>query len=203
MNIVNGKPINIISALIGTGVERALVADSSTNALVLIDHPHHEIHSGKMFNAFHSASGKNDGDTINIYFKTPNTTTYCHCFMQWSSSGAAYGRIYEAPTVTSNTGTNAIVVVNSNRNSANASAAVDNATSPAANKYGIDVTVTAPGTTVNSSYSGSAKQFGGESRNENEYVLKSNTAYVFEVESDAAGLTLGMRIDWYEHTDAN
>lgn len=173
--------------------------DKITNAIMTVDYAHHEIHGGSSFLAFHSAGSKNDGDKINLYFKTPNTTTRLHAFLQWSASGAAYGRILEAPTVTANTGTNAQVVINRDRDSAKASTVVDNATSPAANKYGIDVTITNDGTKIFEEFSGAAKTANAAGRAESEIILKANTAYCFQVESDASTLVLFMLVSWYEH----
>jgi hypothetical protein len=178
-----------------------VTVDDSTHAITTVDYAHHEVHSGSFFAAFHSAGSKNDGTTINIYFKTPNTTKYIHSLVQYSASGAAYCRIREAPTVTANTGTNAIDIYNHNRTSTKASTVYDNATSPAAGKYGKDVTVTAGGTVIYEDYSGSARSFAAASRSNDEFILSPNTAYVFEVESDAAGLVLDLMVSWYEHTN--
>jgi hypothetical protein len=175
--------------------------DQATHALKAVDYAHSEIHKGAHFMAHYYATGKNDGETINIYLKTPNTTKWGHMVMQWSASGAAFGRIREAPTVTSNTGTNGQAINNNNRNVATASDMVDNATSPAAGKFGVDVTITAAGTIIYEEYAGAAKNQGGIGRNDEEIILDQNAAYVFEVESDAAGLTLSMNLLWYEHTN--
>lgn len=175
--------------------------DKATNSIQVVDYPHHEIHAGSYFLARHYASGKNDGDTINIYIKTSNTASWGHMFMRWSTSGAAYAFIQEAPTVTSNSGTNAQAIINHNRNSSDASLMLDNATTPAVNKYGKDVTIIVPGAIIWSDFSGSGRTSGGSGRNEDEIILKQNTAYCFIVESDAAGLTLSVLLDWYEHTN--
>ena len=183
---------------------RPVDVDDSTHALTTIDYPHHEIHSGSYYCAFHNASGKNDGTTINIYMKTPAATKYVHIFTEWSTSGSAYFNIREAPTVTANSGTNGNVPMNHNRNLiANASGVFDNATTPVVNRYGKDVTVTAPGTLIHQEYAGTGRTSGGANRNSDEFILLANTAYVFEVESDAAGLTLSMVCKYYEHTDKN
>ena len=174
-------------------------SDYTTNAVNSIDFGHHEIHAGDSFTKEHLAVSKNDGETINIYLKTANTAKWCHMFMGWSSGGAAYGRIYEAPTITANTGTNGQAVFNRNRNSTTISGVFDNATSPVVNKTGIDVTKTGDGTIIYTRYTGAAKKEGGEFRAENEFMLKPNTAYLFEVESDAAGITLSLYLNWYEH----
>lgn len=173
--------------------------DDVSGSKIWIDFPHHELHEGAAFTAFHAAGSKNDGDKINIYIKTPNTTTRLHMYTEWSASGAAYFRILEAPTVTANTGTNAVAVINRERNSSTASTVVDNATSPAANKYGKDVTITNDGTKVWEEFSGAAKSAAGSGRSTNEFILKANTAYCFEAESDASSLVLAMTLSWYEH----
>lgn len=180
-----------------------LQPDAVSDAAVVILYEHHEIHEGDAFLAHHSAGSKGDGDMINIYLKTPNTTKRLHMFAKWASSGAGYFRILEAPTVTANTGTNAVVAVNRERNSATTSTIVDNATTPAANKYGKDVTVTGNGTVLVEEFSGTAKTSAAEGRSDNEFILKANTAYVFQVESDAAGLTLWLNLNWYEHVRVN
>jgi hypothetical protein len=184
----------------GTNWQAARI-DTTTRSFQTIDYAHHEIHSGSSFVAKYYGTSKNDGQTINLYIKTPDTTKWGHMFFQWSASGAAYGRIYEAPTITANTGTNGQAILNHNRNSATTSVMSDNATTPAADKYGTDVTKTANGTIIYEEYAGAAKSQGGAGRNEDEYILKRNTAYLFEVESDAAGLTLSINMSWYEHID--
>ena len=180
---------------------RVYKADGITNAIQSIDYSHHEIHSGTFFNVSYYGTSKNDGQTINVYIKTPNTTKWGHLFFDWSCGGAAFGRMYEAPTITSNTGTNAQPIINHHRNVATTSDMLDNATSPAANCYGYDVTKTGNGTILYIEYAGAAKSEGGQGRNEHEIILKQNTAYLFEVESDASGLTLSLNLYWYEHTN--
>lgn len=175
--------------------------DKATNTIQTIDYAHHEIHAGSHFSCSYYATGKNDGQTINIYLKTPDTAKWGHMIFNWSASGAAFGRVREAPTVTANTGTNGQSIFNSNRNSATTSDMWDNAAVPVQGKFGYDVTVTAPGTIIYEEYAGAAKNQGGMGRNDEEIILDQNTAYVFEVESDAAGITLSMRLEWYEHTD--
>lgn len=188
--------LNTSAADILTNLEDS--TDSMSSAGVTIDLSHHEIHDGKHFVAWFSGTAKGDGDKLNIYLKAPNTTTRIHMFAQFSSSGAAYSRIRQAPTVTSDTGTNGVAIYNNDCNSANASTVYDNAASPAVNKVGNNVTVTAPGTVKYQDYAGTAKQIGTTARVDSEFILKQNTAYVFESESDAAGLALNIILKWYE-----
>ena len=191
--------VGTIKASNGTNSQEVR-ADTATRALEFIDYAHHEIHAGSHYTAFHSAEGKNAGTTINIYLKTPNTTKWFHMFSVWSASGAAYFRVYEAPTITANTGSHS-APINNNRNSLNLSAAIDNAAAPAANSISKDVTKTVDGTIILEEYAGTGKTVGGTVRNDAELILKQNTVYCFEVESDALGLTLSFILAWYEHTD--
>ena len=173
--------------------------DETSGGLITLDYAHHEIHEGDAFTQFHAAGSKNDGTSINMYFKTPDTAKRIHILMVWASTGAAYGRILEAPTVTGNTGSH-VTILNHRRDSTNTSGVLDNSTAQTVNKASKDVT-TSSGTTIYEEYSGAAKTSAGAGRNLAEYILNANTKYVFEVESDAASLVLSMALHWYEHTD--
>lgn len=175
--------------------------DTSTRSLQIIDYAHHEIHAGSSYHAFVYDNTAATGELVNIYIKTASTTKYCHMFAQWSSGGAAIFRIYEAPTITANTGTNGLAVINHNRNSSSASGCFDNATEPVVNKYGTGVTKTVDGTVLLVEYSGVGKTVTGSGRNESEYILLPNTVYLFEVIAIGNNIALNIGLDWYEHTD--
>ena len=170
--------------------------DEISQNLVVITELHHEVHTGDTYVVNYSATGKNAGQTINVYMKTGSKSL--HMVLGYSGSGAVYGRILEAAIVTANTGTNAQPVYNRNRNSGKTSNIYDNATSPAAGVVGVDVTVTGNGTIIYAEYSGAAKQVGGQGRDELEFVLKPNTPYVFQCESNAAGIVINLNLSWYE-----
>jgi hypothetical protein len=174
--------------------------DLSTRSFQTIDYAHHEIHAGSYYVVGHAAGSKGDGDKINIYLKTPDTASWVHMFVRWSASGAAYMRVLEGPTVTANTGTTQLVY-NRNRNSNNTTTVWNNATTPVQGSVMKDATVTNNGTMVYEEFSGAARTFGAASRNSEEIILKQNTVYIFEVESDAAGLVLDIDLDYYHHTD--
>jgi hypothetical protein len=175
--------------------------DASTRSIQTIDYAHHEIHGGSSFHAFVYDDTAATGELVNIYIKTANTTKYCHSFAQWSSGGAGIFRIHEAPTITTNTGTNGVSIINHNRNSSTTSGCFDNATTPVVNKYGTGVTKTGEGTVLLIEYSGVGKSISGTGRNESEYILKPNTVYVFELIAIGNNIALGIGLDWYEHTD--
>jgi len=182
------------------GTFQPLILDKMTNTLAAISYEHHEIHDGHMFSASHYNASVAAVGTINVYIKTPATAPFCHAFAQWQSGGAASFRIYEAPTITANTGTNGQTPINHNRNSINPSGVFDNATVPVANRYGIDVTKTADGTAFPVEYDGIGKQQAGGQRGENEYIFLPNTVYLFEVTAVGNNITLALQINWYEHT---
>ena len=175
--------------------------DKSTNTLQTIDYAHHEIHAGSSFYAKHYSASVATGNKINLYIKTKSSAPFCHMFAQWASGGGAIFRIYEAPTITTNTGTNGQAILNRNRNSGTASGCFDNATTPVVNKYGVDVTKTVDGTIIVLQYAGVGKTMGTQSRNETEFVLLPDTVYLFEVEAVGNNIALSLELDWYEHTD--
>jgi len=180
--------------------------DSLSGSIQVIDFAHHKIHEGDSFCVSHTLTAKNDGTYLTIYLKTPNAEKSIHMFTQWASSGASYFRIREYPVVTANTGSSQLSV-NRNRNSTNISEALDNATVPIAGYAMTDVTISdrtadvagsKGGLIIWQEYDGIGKQMTGGNRNDSEFILKKNTPYVFELESDASGLVLNANLYWYE-----
>ena len=193
------RAVELSGLLAGDGKVYKIPVDTMTGALSTIDIAHHEIHEGETYQISHQGV-KNDGQTISAYLQTPNINTWAHILLNWSSGGAAFGRIYEAPTITANTGTSA-VAYNRNRNSANTSMVLNNATVPVAGACSTDATKTGDGTIIYTEYAGAGKQEGAMAREDHEFILKQNTKYLFEVESDAAGIQLSLNITWYEEAN--
>lgn len=197
----SGNEVGLAAAPVYVGPS-TISSNAATAAFLTIATDHAEVHDGDAYSTWWAATGKTTSQTVNIYLKTPNTTKNIHMIAAWAASGESIARIYEAPTITSNTGTNGITATNRNRNISDASGVLDNATSPAAGKVGRDVTKTADGTILYTEYAGAGKNFGGENRGEQEWVLKQNTVYLFEVESRVAGgISLNLFLAWYEHTN--
>ena len=190
------------------GDYRVPIIDYKTNALVRIRYVHHMIHAGVSFETHHTLTGKDDGTWLTIYMQTPNSEKEIHLFPQWQSSVAAYFRIREYPDVTGNTGTTGNVY-NRNRRSINTSAVRDNATAPAVNKVMTDVTIAdrtpatagvTGGLVIYREYDGTGKKISGGNKDDDERILKKDTPYVFELESDAASGILALQLWWYELT---
>ncbi len=185
------------------------ILDQTTHAAVGIDLAHAELHKGERFETWHTLTGINDGNYLTIYLKTANTDKLCHMFASWQSSGAAYFRIREAPVVTANTGSSK-AIFNKFRASTNTSGVFDNAATPIVNKCMTDVTIAnrtpaTPGVNgglvIYEEFDGIGKQTPGGNRELHERKLLKNTAYVYEIESDAAALVLSLQFDWYERLD--
>lgn len=184
--------------------------DPISNALVVIPSDHAEIHDGKSFTAIYTrTTAATAGHRSGIYLKTPNTSTRIHAVISFAASVASVFSICEAPTIAANVGTHTSVPYNRDRNSSEASVVINNATSPAANKYTtLDETqIAADGTFATGTVIRTAPILagsgpfasGGSERGEQEYILKANTAYIFLLTNSNATATVHyIYVDWYE-----
>lgn len=184
--------------------------DKITNALVGVTYAHHEIHGQRSFTAYYTiTTAATNAHRTGLYIKT-GTKRRFHCIFSFSASTAASFSICEAPTIAANTGSHGVVAYNRDRASVIASECYDNATAPAAGKF---TTLTeaqiagdgtwAVGTVIRTEpleVGSGPKPAGGVGRGTEEYILKSNTAYVALITNTAASAnTHHVLIDWYEH----
>lgn len=169
--------------------------DNITNALLVINNAHHEIHSGRAYTAEVVATG-GSGTKATITFTTPDTARWMHIIVHARSNVEAHYILGENPTITADTGTN-FIVCNRNRNSANVSGVIGTRIMEAENMTE-GATVTDYGTILKEIHFGNGK-VGGEVRGDDEWILKQNTTYVLEVVSEAASSDNMIEIDWYEH----
>jgi len=197
----------------GDGQTDDVRMDASTNTLQTIEYEHHEIHSGSSFSCFHQDNTPTDiNDRTIITFLTPNSTKYLHITVAASATAVAIARIREAPTYTDDAGVT-LAVHNRNRvGTPDATDVLDTSQSPdtagSATYYNHD-TANLPaedGTVLGEIPLGAStsptKSVGGLARAQQEWVLKPNTLYSFEVKSlDASANTHWIEVDWYEHTD--
>ena len=188
------------------------IVDSTTLALKGIDYAHAEIHSGDSFTAYYTeTTDGTDAHRSSIFMLTP-ATPYFHMVASFASSTPANFSINEGVTFDVNAGTNGVAVYNRRRVAGSGnSTCIDNATAGAANK----VTTLDEGEVNGGSYSAGTvlrtetlhvgtgpKAAGGASRDEQEYILKPSTKYVFMVTSTTAVVNIHhIYLDWYEHTD--
>ncbi len=169
------------------------ISDDKTGVITQLSFAHHEIHEGDAYQA-HKEGTQNNSGVIQFMIQTPDTNKEFHILTPHRSSGESNFKILEGITYTS--GGVAFVPVNKNRNSANTSdceACLVGAT-------GADPIVYSDGENIWEEHLGSGQTRGGESRENEEIILKRNTIYLFEFESESASNDLWMGAIWYEHT---
>lgn len=173
--------------------------DASTEAVIGIDYPHHEIHDGNAF-IINEAFDLSINNVIDVRITTPNTTKWSNFLLNFDTESEYEWYFYE-DVVISNPGI-AFTPINLNRNSLTASGMdvdiINNASLALAN---VDTDVTGA-TILMHGYSGSGKSEGGSGGLREEFILKQNTIYGFRGIANAAGWIHG-NMAWYEHTDKN
>ncbi len=175
--------------------------DPTTGAHSVLTYAHKAIHNGNHFVCFHSKESPSDGEKINMCFKIPEENKRPHLFLLGSSAGASVLRIIENPSITDNSGSS-LSIFNRRRENNNVSIILDISTNPdTANQVAKDVTFS-NGTTIYEEYFGSDKDAGGQSREDYEFVLKSEEEYIIEAEVQEAGLAyINIIATWYELED--
>lgn len=166
-------------------------SDKTTETLDTITYEHHEIHEGNSFHAhFYSGTVDTDG-TVELLISTPNTTKWIHALGIINSTKGALVEIYEGPT-TSADGTT-VTAYNRNRNS-NEGAVVVITDTP---------TISNDGTRLWLRHIGSEGKYTeyGETRGNNEWILRQNTKYLFRATSHEDANELMVGLNWYEHTN--
>ena len=172
--------------------------DASTEAQMIVDYEHHEIHSGSHF-IMNDAFDLSINNVLDIRITTPNTTKWPHALLEFDTETEYEYWLYE--TVTIDTVGTAFTPINSNRNSATASTvAIDVITNTSLANANADTGV-GGATVIWHGFAGSGRE-GGGGGGRNELILKQNTIYGFRAEAKAAGWIHG-ELHWYEHTDSN
>jgi hypothetical protein len=167
---------------------RKIEFDPMFKSLFTMDVTHHEIHESNSYTITGIKEALADGGTFFLTVITPNTTKWLHVIFQTSGLYQYYLRIYEGATV--NVSGAAVTAYNRNRNSANTSGGT----------FRHDDTYTDNGTLIFQKYVGTGSRDGGTTDQRTEFVLKQNTTYSFQLESDAANNILSGQLEFYEHT---
>jgi len=209
LNLESSGAVPVFS-LAGSKVEIATseglsLRDPTAKALRTITYPHSEIHSGSSYVVFNYDADFDKSSTLNMCFKTPDTSKWKHLVAVLSCTVPSVATILEAPTVTSGSGTPKIIY-NKNRNSSNISGALDIEDTPTAGKVSTNCTITDDGTLLLGEALGVGKGTLAIaiSRDISEFVLRQNTVYAFRITGTGV-LDNGIAsivLTWYEHTDA-
>lgn len=199
-NIIGGASAPTKSELVNDN-GNPLSIDLITRAQVGIDYAHHEIHAGSSYTATLNDNDLDNGDTMSVSFKTPDTAKYFHMVAIMSNTSSSLAEILEAPTVTNGSGVE-IPCINRNRNSDKVSGALSIEATPVESEVSTNATITADGTAIYSEYIGVGKEKGtSDTRSLSEFILKQNTIYSFRITGEADNGNASIILDWYEHTD--
>jgi len=172
-----------------------LDVDSVTNAIEIIDTPHHEIHEGDHF----YVSGYielNNLDTFYMKIVTPDTAKWGHLIFDIKSTGIC-STAFDEDATGGMTGGSSIIPLNNNRNSETVSGLV----------FTSGVTVATSYTTRLENDKWGAQGFkqtiGGGAGREDELLLKQNTTYLRSFISGADNNIVQYKSSWYEHENKN
>lgn len=177
--------------VLGVSIEKGLPTESVTSAVKQITVEHTNIHGGLFFE-YPLKVDIGAGEAYNISLKTPSNK-YIHYRNEKLSCSADKLTIslQELPTVVGGT---TVTAINHSRVSTNTSAMVI--------KTG--VTVSTAGTTISIGYIGGGtgvggSRSGGETSQENEYVLKTNSTYAVTLLNNSSTTnTVVVSPQWYE-----
>jgi hypothetical protein len=167
--------------------------EPTTNSVQVIDYAHGELHEGKHYQVFDTANLAKAG-VRNILLIASDSLRWPHTTLGVGTNDAAViVEFFEGATYSA-TGT-AAVTPNRNRNSVYT----------AGLRVFYTPTITGTGTaTLFRKALGSGKIAGGQARDDNEIILKQNTAYLLRItEGNVAATNINWEIDWYEHTNKN
>jgi hypothetical protein len=186
----------------GVGATHGIL-DLSSQQQVMIDSDHHELHNGRSYTAYVYDTDLDNAETLNICFKTPDTSSYVHVTKAVYNTVRSLFELLEAPTVTAGSGTDRDAV-NRRRTSSNTSDILSMAGTPAAGKYTYNATITNDGTLLLGETVGGGSgptSSSGVSRGMLEWVLKPNTIYAFRLTSLANDGNASIFLEWYAHPD--
>lgn len=175
----------------------------------MIDYPHHEVHGGSSFRADFVDISMSNTDTLILAFKTPTGTKRAHMTIQFDTLVGGHLKVWEAPTLDANSGTQQAILNRKRETSMTSSmlledtglgnpfTATDNVIS---NPTGL-----AGGTLLHEHYAwGKKEKFaGGGARDTEELILKPDTLYAVVFTAVGDSNAAQVFLDWYEHTDSN
>ena len=163
--------------------------DALTDVPIVIDYAHHETHDGNHYEAHIRTPVLGDGDTAEMFIRTPDTSVRCHFIASFSAELVAHADILESATVSLSG--SVVPFFNNDRNYSN----------------GSDVAVRSSPTLITSGTRIDALDFGGGKKGEsgglggsrNEWILKQGTVYILRMLSEAADNHGVIKAAWYEH----
>lgn len=166
--------------------------DSVSDAIMIVDYAHHEIHSGSHY-MYTDCLTMGNAATQDYLFTTPNTTKWSHLSFSFSGSAITGLDVYEGAD---RTGTTLQTIFNNNRNSANTSGNTIYKDTSGGTTNGTKIWCFKSGAAT-----GASVNAGASSSQDNEIILKQNTKYIFRLTSGTASNLVNLVLGWYEHTN--
>lgn len=181
--------------------------DVMTGLDINIPSDHSEIHKGSSFER-HIDSGNLAVASLNVAFKTVNSTEKAHMLFGHGMSDEILIEIFEGATWDQGSGS-ALDIHNHNRdNGATSTVILEDVNQPtftASDQVIKDVTNVAGGTVFENQYTynaGQGAKVEAETRSaEHEWVLKPNTTYVIRMTQTGGNCKMSIDLHWYEFTD--
>ena len=169
--------------------------DPATFNFKTILNDHAKIHESASYHTYVNASG-GSGTKATVSFTTPNTTTWIHLLIIARANVESFLTLGEGATITASSGVN-FTPYNRQRNSVNTSVLISAGSAGGAGNVTTGGAVTNFGTTLQLEHLGNNKM-GEESRGTSEWILKQNTTYAIELETEAASSEAFISLEWYE-----
>lgn len=159
--------------------------------LVQMSKPHAEIHVEKHYEAHINSPTLGDGGTVEMFFRTPDTSVRCHAVVAFGGELGGIGELRESATVSLSG--SVVTIFNNDRNSSNESTA----------QVRSSPTLITSGTQFAHFHIGGGFQGRdpGESGSRVEWILKQGTIYIFRYESVAASNEAEIEVAFYEETE--
>ena len=170
--------------------------DFTSEALITIDTSHHHIQHGYAFTVEHNNSN-GSGTKATISFTTPDTDTQCHLVASVRSNVEVFYTLHEGAVMAA---AGADYLARNLNRRVERKSEVTSAGSTGGDGYvTLGGTISSEDLILETIHFGSGK-LGGEGRSMREWVLKRNTTYALEVESEAASSEVTVEAHWYEIT---
>lgn len=168
--------------------------DEYSGSIRTVTFEHHEIHDGDHF-FIQDVVDLSLNDVLDMQFTTPDTDKYINFTFELECEAETEWYIYEGATILL-AGT-AVTPRNNNRNSSKTSGAtVATITNGSVGDANLDTAVA--GATQLAHGMIGALRSGGDTKRENEIILKRNTVYCMRAIANVAGW-IAFVTEWYEH----
>jgi hypothetical protein len=177
-----------------------VVADATTQVLLIEDFEHNEIHAGDhyYFTDAHTINAASS-DAIDYMFVVPNTTKWPHITFDADGTQITSFGLYENCVQSTSDGWTQETVFNNNRNSGNTAGMQiwsKNGDSDPTSDFGTLIWEYSSGLSTNQSKIPVVQRSGREK------ILRQGIKYIFRILSGSAGNLVNFIIRWYEHQNS-